>query len=65
MIGPCILPFFLGILFSPLSDGLFISQSKYVLDLLKCFKMDDCKACATPFKSGVNLTKYSESPQVD
>ena len=42
-----------------------ISQSKYVLDLLKCFKMDDCKAHAMPFQSGVKLMKDCESPQID
>ena len=54
--------FFLNLQVLPLSDGLFISQSKYVLDLLKCFKMDNYKACATPFQSGVKLTKDCESP---
>ena len=44
-----ILHFFLDLKVLPLLDGLFISQSRYVLDLLKHFKMDDYKACATPF----------------
>ena len=38
-----ILHFFLGLQVLPLLVGLFISYYKYVLDLLKCFKMDDCK----------------------
>jgi hypothetical protein len=42
-----ILHLFLGLQVLPLSMGLFISKSKYVMDLLKWFKMDDCKACAT------------------
>jgi hypothetical protein len=41
--------FFLVVQVLPLSDGLFISQCKFLLDLLKCFKIDYCKACATPF----------------
>lgn len=63
MIG--ILHFFLGIQALPLLDGLFISQSKYVLDLLTCFKMDDCNACANPFQQGVKLTKDCQSSKVD
>ena len=56
-----ILHFILGLQVLPLSDGLFFSQSKYVLDLLKCFKMYNYKACATPFQLGVKLTKDCES----
>lgn len=60
-----ILHFFIGLQVLPLLDGLFISQSKYVLDLLKCFNMDYCKAYVTPFQSDVKLTKDYESPQVE
>lgn len=35
------------------------------MDLLKQFKMDDCKASATPYQSGVKLMKDCESSQVD
>jgi hypothetical protein len=51
------LHYFLGLQVLPLSDGFFISQSKYVMDMLTHFKMVDCKPCATPFQSGVKLTK--------
>ena len=54
--------FFLGLQVLPHLDGIFISQFKNVSDVLKCFKMDDYKACATPFQLGVKLTKYCESP---
>ena len=60
-----ILHFFLGLQVLPLSDGLFVSQSKYLMDLLKRFKMDDYKACATPYQSGVKLTNDCEPPKVD
>ena len=59
------LKYFLGIEVARSRRGIFLSQRKYVLDLLKWFRMDDCKACATPFQLGVKLTKYYESPQVD
>ena len=54
--------FLLGLQVLPLLDGVFISQSKHVLDLLKRFKMDDCKACSTLFQSDVKLAKDCESP---
>jgi len=65
VIGKKKVHFFLGLQVSPLSDGLFISQSKYVLDLLKHFKMDNCKAYATPFQLGIKLTKDCESSKTD
>ena len=65
MIDLGILHFFLSIQVLPLSDGLFVSHSKYVMDLLKWFKMDDCKACATPYQLSVKLIKDCKSPQVD
>jgi hypothetical protein len=59
------LHYFLGLQVLPLCDGFFISQSKYVMDLLTRFKMADCKPCATPFQSGVKLTKTCQTPTVD
>ena len=59
------LHFSLGLQVLPLPEIFFISQSKLVMDLLHYFQMDDCKACSTPYQSGVQLTKYCESPQVD
>jgi hypothetical protein len=59
------LHYFLGLQVLPLCDGFFISQSKYVMDLLTHFKMVDCKPCATPFQSGVKLTKTCQTPTVD
>jgi hypothetical protein len=53
---------FLGLQVLPLLDGLFVSQSKYVMDLLKEFKMDDYKACATPYQSSMKLMKDCDSP---
>jgi hypothetical protein len=35
------------------------------MDLLTHFNMDDCKPCATPFQSGVKLTKTCQTPTVD
>jgi hypothetical protein len=57
--------YFLGLQVLPLCDVFFISQSKYVMDLLTHFKMADCKLCATPFQYVVKLTKTCQTPSVD
>ena len=44
-----LLHWFLGIQALQMHDGIFLSQHKYVLDLLKQFKMDDYKPCPTCF----------------
>jgi hypothetical protein len=45
MIGE--LTFFLGFQVKQIREGIFISQEKYTKDLLKRFKMDDCKTIKT------------------
>jgi hypothetical protein len=45
MIGD--LTFFLGFQVKQMSEGFFISQEKYTKDLLKRFKMDECKPIKT------------------
>ena len=42
---------FLGIQVLQMDDGIFISRTKYALDCLKRFKLDDYKSCATPYRS--------------
>ena len=34
------------------TSGLYLSQSKYILDVLKKAHMQDCKPCDTPMVSG-------------
>jgi hypothetical protein len=60
-----LLHYFLGLQDLPLFDGLFLSQSKYVLDILNRFKMAHCKPYSTPFQSGINITREFKSPKVD
>ncbi|CAL5350327.1 unnamed protein product [Camellia sinensis] len=49
------LKYFLGIEVARSKDGIFISQRKYVLDLLKETGMLGCKACATPLEPNQKL----------
>jgi len=58
-----LLHFILGIQILQMHDGIFLSQPKYILDLLKRFNMDNYKSCATPLQSGVKLTKDCDSPK--
>ena len=43
--------YFLGFEAHRTVDGLYLTQSKYVLDLLKKASMRDCKPCDTPLIS--------------
>jgi hypothetical protein len=46
MIGE--LTFFLSFQVKQMKEGNFLSQEKYTKDLLKRFKMEDCKLIKTP-----------------
>ena len=43
--------FFLGFEIKQLSGGTFISQAKYVQDMLKCFKMKDANPKPSPMQT--------------
>ena len=53
MIGE--LTFFVGFQVKQMREGTFISQEKYTKDLLKRFKMDECKPIKTPMPSNGHL----------
>jgi len=59
------LKFFLGLQISQQADGIFISQSKYIKEMLKRFQMEDCKPVSTPMITGCRLSKDDTSPKVD
>ena len=46
---------FLGLQVSQRSDGIFISQTKYVKDLLKKFGMVDCSPASTSMSTATKL----------
>ena len=37
------------------TDGIFLGQGKYAIEILKRFGMMDCKAMATPMASNLKL----------
>ena len=57
--------YFLGMEISQSSYGIFISQKKYALDLLKKFNMESCKSVSTPLLQNEKLTKAEKSGEVD
>jgi hypothetical protein len=56
---------FLGITVERRSDGLFLHQRTYTLDILKRAVMADCKPCTTPVDLQVKLTGDSGPPVED
>ncbi|WVZ88670.1 hypothetical protein U9M48_035162 [Paspalum notatum var. saurae] len=63
MIGE--LTFFLGFQIKQLREGTFIYQEKYTRDLLKRFKMDDCKPIETPMATNIKLDPDESGIKVD
>ena len=63
MIGE--LTFFLGFQVKQMREGIFISQEKYTKDLLKRFKMDECKPIKTPMPSNGHLDLDEGGKSVD
>lgn len=59
------LHYFLGVEVIPTSTGLFLSQHKYIVDLLERTKMTDAKAVLTPLSTSIALTKDDSSPNTD
>ena len=59
------LTFFLGLQVSQSEKGIFISQTKYIKEMLKKFKMEESKPVSTPMVTGCKLSKDDESLEVD
>ena len=56
---------FLGIEVGKTENKIFISQAKYVNEVLKIFNMQDCKAAITPTVMGLKLRKEDISKDFD
>ncbi|KAI3769208.1 hypothetical protein L6452_00308 [Arctium lappa] len=57
--------FFLGLQVKQLSTGIFINQSKYILDILRKYKMEDCKSIGTPMAPGTKIHTDHSGKSVD
>lgn len=61
--GP--MSYFLGIKVKQMSEGIFISQEKYAVDVLKKFKMEACNPIMTPVEERLKLEKEGGSDFVN
>jgi hypothetical protein len=59
------LSFFLGLQIHQRNQGIFISQTKYIREMLKRFGMEDCKLVITPMQTSCKLRKYDDSKSTD
>ncbi|GKD18378.1 putative ribonuclease H-like domain-containing protein, partial [Tanacetum coccineum] len=59
------LTFFLGLQVKQKTDGIFISQDKYVAEMLTKFDLASVKIAITPMETKVALTKDEEAADVD
>jgi hypothetical protein len=56
---------FLGLQICQCDKGIFISQTKYIREMLKKFGMEDCKPMSTPMQTSCKLSKDDESKDAD
>jgi hypothetical protein len=59
------LSYFFGLQIKQIKNGTFVSQGKYVKDMLKKFRMDDAKAINTPMGTNGNLDNDASGNMVD
>jgi len=59
------LKFFLGIQVNQFKDGVYVHQTKYTKELLKKFKLEDCKVMNTPMHPTCILSKEDTGTKVD
>ncbi|GKE96669.1 putative ribonuclease H-like domain-containing protein, partial [Tanacetum coccineum] len=57
--------FFLGLQVKQKTDGIFISQDKYVVDMLKKFDLTSVKTAITQMETKMALTRDEEADEVD
>jgi len=59
------LSYVLGFSIRQLDDGTFLSQTKYINDILKKYELDKAKPINTPVTSGIKLDKDLNGKSVD
>ena len=48
-----------------MKDGIYITQSKYIKEILKKFRMEDSRLVGTPMSTRCKLSKNDDSKDVD
>ena len=56
---------FVGLQVHQIKDGIYISQSKYINEILKKFGMEDSRPFGTPMSTGHKLSKDDDSEEVN
>ena len=59
------LTFFLGLQVHQTTDGIFLSQAKYLKKIMKKYGMEECKIVSTPMITECNLSSHDDSPTVN
>jgi hypothetical protein len=59
------LSFFLGLQIRQSHQGIFISQTKYIREMLKRLGMEDCKLVITHMQTNCKLSKDDDSKSTD
>jgi hypothetical protein len=57
--------FFLGLQVNQTKNGIFVSQIKYIKEMMKKFQMEEIKPMSTPIVIGCKLSLEDDSPKVD
>jgi hypothetical protein len=60
-----VLSYFLGLQIKQLKNGIFVSQGKYIKDMLKKFGMKDAKGISTPIGTNRSLDSDASGNMVD
>ena len=56
--------FYVGLQIQQKKDGIYITQSKYIKEIIKKFGMEDSKPVGTPMSTGHKLSKNDDSKEV-
>ena len=57
--------FFVGLQIQKNKNGIYITQSKYIKEILKKFRMEDSRPFGTPMSTKNKLSKNDDSKEVD
>jgi hypothetical protein len=59
------LSFFLGLHICQRNQGIFISQTNYIREMINRFGREDCKPVTTPMKTSCKFSKDDDSNSID